>query len=281
VRKVLRQDWFPIPKPAAQGRGSLHLDEPICENGQLQVRSLRSATTSFYEADGLGTVTSLSNTSGAPAQTYRFDSFGKQTASNGSLTNPFQYTGREFDPETSLYYYRARYYDPSSGRFLSEDQVGNDEGVNLYGYVNDSPINSTDPTGFYALKGFSVQQQNQMNTAIRQAISKLIEKCPSCAGPDAMKIIHALATATYVYKPNLKDCGETWHFGFLLRHIDIGQIAFDPNKCCTLASTLTHEASHLGAATTDKDKPGNAYQIEKDCFGCGTGHPPPKPPRSK
>jgi RHS repeat-associated protein len=43
------------------------------------------------------------------AQTHTFDSFGKQTASSGSLTNPFQYTGREFDPETSLYYYRARY----------------------------------------------------------------------------------------------------------------------------------------------------------------------------
>jgi len=49
---------------------------------------------------------------GALAQTYTFDSFGKQTASSGSLTSPFQYTGREFDPETGLYYYRARYYDP-------------------------------------------------------------------------------------------------------------------------------------------------------------------------
>lgn len=42
----------------------------------------------------------------------------------GSLTNPFQYTAREFDPETSLYYYRARYYDPTSGRFLSEGPLG-------------------------------------------------------------------------------------------------------------------------------------------------------------
>jgi RHS repeat-associated protein len=81
----------------------------------------RSSATSFYEADGLGSVTSLTSAAGALAQTYTFDSFGKQTASSGSLTNPFQYTGREFDPETSLYYYRARYYDPSTRRFLSED----------------------------------------------------------------------------------------------------------------------------------------------------------------
>jgi RHS repeat-associated protein len=82
---------------------------------------LRSSATSFYEADGLGTITSLTNTAGALAQTYTFDSFGKQTASSGSLTNPFQYTGREFDPETGLYYYRARYYDPNTGRFLGEE----------------------------------------------------------------------------------------------------------------------------------------------------------------
>jgi len=72
---------------------------------------LRSSTTSYYEADGLGSVTSLSGGAGALAQTYTFDSFGKQTAASGSLTNPFQYTARESDAETGLYYYRARYYD--------------------------------------------------------------------------------------------------------------------------------------------------------------------------
>jgi uncharacterized protein RhaS with RHS repeats len=84
----------------------LNIDEPLA--------MLRSSTTSFYQADGLGSVMSLSNGTGALAQTYTFDSFGKQTASTGSLTNPFQYTGRESDPETDLYYYRARYYDPSA-----------------------------------------------------------------------------------------------------------------------------------------------------------------------
>ena len=77
---------------------------------------LRSSTTSCYQEDGLGSVTSLSNGSGALAQTYTFDSFGKQTASTGSFVNPFQYTGRESDSETGLYYYRARYHDPASGR---------------------------------------------------------------------------------------------------------------------------------------------------------------------
>jgi hypothetical protein len=65
----------------------LNIDEPLA--------MLRSSASSFYNADGLGSITSLANAAGALVQTYTFDSFGKQTASTGSFTNPFQYTGRE------------------------------------------------------------------------------------------------------------------------------------------------------------------------------------------
>ncbi len=84
----------------AQG---LNIDEPLAE--------LRGTTADFYEQDGLGSVTSLTNAARTAAQAYTYDSFGNTVATSGSLVNSFQYTGREFDPETSLYYYRARYYD--------------------------------------------------------------------------------------------------------------------------------------------------------------------------
>ena len=73
-----------------------------------QLSELRSGVTSYYEADGLGTVTSLSSSGGSLANTYTYDSFGKLSGSTGTLINPFQYTGREFDAETGSYYYRAR-----------------------------------------------------------------------------------------------------------------------------------------------------------------------------
>jgi RHS repeat-associated protein len=120
------------------------VDEPLA--------MLRGGTTSYYEQDGLDSVTSLSNAAGALAQTYTFDSFGKQTASSGSLVNPFQYTARELDSETNLYFYRARYYDFAVGRFLSEDPLAFDAGLNFYNYVNGNPTNLADPFGLYTYK---------------------------------------------------------------------------------------------------------------------------------
>jgi len=115
------------------------IDESLAE--------LQSGTTSYYHADGLGSITSLSNAAGALAQTYTYDSFGNQTASSGSLTNPFRFTGREFDAETSLYFYRSRYYDATLGRFISEDVERFNAGPNFYNYVLGSPLNWVDPLG--------------------------------------------------------------------------------------------------------------------------------------
>jgi RHS repeat-associated protein len=112
-----------------------------------QLAELRSGTTSYYQQDGLGSVTALSNSAGAVAETYTYDSYGKPTASTGMLVNPFRYTGREFDSETDIYYYRARYYDPSSGRFLSEDPFRFAAGMNFFAYVHNNPVVLDDPMG--------------------------------------------------------------------------------------------------------------------------------------
>jgi RHS repeat-associated protein len=117
----------------------LNVDEPLAE--------LRGTATDYYEADGLGSITSLSDITGALAQTYTYDSFGNTVASSGTLRNYFQYTGREFETETSLYYYRSRYYDPTAGRFLSEDPIGFRGGINKFTYVHNRPLDRLDRFG--------------------------------------------------------------------------------------------------------------------------------------
>jgi RHS repeat-associated protein len=100
-------------------------------------------------ADHQGTIRDVTDANGAVINHLRYDSFGKVI----SQTRPtaffrFGYTGRETDTESGLMYYRARYYDPGVGRFISEDPIGFDGGdTNLYRYVGNSPINFTDPSG--------------------------------------------------------------------------------------------------------------------------------------
>jgi RHS repeat-associated protein len=108
---------------------------------------LRSGTMSYYEQNGLGSVSSLSNSAATLANTYSYDSFGKLTASTATLTNPLQYTGREFDPETEIYYCRARYFDQSIGRFISEDPIRFKGGINFYGYALNNPVLFVDSFG--------------------------------------------------------------------------------------------------------------------------------------
>jgi RHS repeat-associated protein len=115
------------------------IDEPISMT--------RGGQTSYYHADGLGSIVGLTNGSQGIAQTYQYDSFGNITNQTGALQSPFTYTGRENDTETGLYYYRARYYDPEVGRFLTQDPIGLIGGVNLYRYVGNNPITWVDPYG--------------------------------------------------------------------------------------------------------------------------------------
>jgi len=118
-----------------QGAG---IDEPLAE--------IRNGTVGFCDQDGLVSVTSLSNPTAALSNTYSYDAFGNVAASTGSLTNPFQYTGRDFDPETGLRYYRARYCSSQTGRFISEDPIGFGGGIDFYAYVGNNPANFVDPT---------------------------------------------------------------------------------------------------------------------------------------
>jgi RHS repeat-associated protein len=118
---------------------ALGIDEPLA--------LLRGSTRSYYLTDGLGSVISLTDSKGNRAASYQYESFGNLAATTGSIANPFLYTGREFDDETGLYFYRARYYDPSIGRFISEDPIKFNGGINFYSYVQNDPVNWVDPEG--------------------------------------------------------------------------------------------------------------------------------------
>jgi RHS repeat-associated protein len=92
----------------------------------------------FFAADELGSITSLSGSSANVTDTYSYKPFGITTPA-GTTYNRYRYTGREWDQETGLYYYRARYYDPQIGRFVRQDPARFAAGVNFYAYVTNRP----------------------------------------------------------------------------------------------------------------------------------------------
>ncbi|MGH9874512.1 MAG: RHS repeat-associated core domain-containing protein [Pyrinomonadaceae bacterium] len=103
-------------------------------------------TASYFIADHLGTTRAFTDASGNLASSLTYDSFGN--VASGSAATRFTYTGREFDSETGLMFYRARWYDPQQGRFISEDPIGFESGgINLFAYVDNNPINLMDPMG--------------------------------------------------------------------------------------------------------------------------------------
>ncbi len=103
----------------------------------------------YYHADGLGSIIALTDQSGKVIQNFEYDSFGNMKDLKSRIKQPFTYTGREWDRETGLYYYRARYYDPMDGRFIQKDPIGFKGGINLYAYTMNNPINFTDPLGLW------------------------------------------------------------------------------------------------------------------------------------
>ena len=112
----------------------------------------------FYHTNTLGSVVSVTNASGAVIERYDYDAFGKPTFYDASFTvlttgsaigNPYLYTGREYDKESGLYYYRARYYDPVHGRFLQRDPIGYGDGMGVYAYVGNRTLKVIDPIGTF------------------------------------------------------------------------------------------------------------------------------------
>jgi RHS repeat-associated protein len=146
----------------------------------------------YYHQNALWSVEAITNSAANPVERYTYDAYGIPAVTDGSFNpippnawpishsgglgtphsaigNPWMFTGRQFDEETGLYFYRARSYDPREGRFLQRDPLEYVDSMNLYEYVLDRPTYAVDPSGnqaaglgaglFFALQTLALQKR--------------------------------------------------------------------------------------------------------------------------
>jgi RHS repeat-associated protein len=127
--------------------GVRYVDELVCRDDATPLRLYAAQDANFN-------VTGLISTAGAVQQRFLYDPYGNPfvySATWSSTTDAYawtrRFTGQFYDPETLLYFYRARYYHQMLGLFAERDSIGYGEGMNLYRYVNSNPTSYTDPEG--------------------------------------------------------------------------------------------------------------------------------------
>lgn len=132
--------------------------------GMGLISQRRGGVDSFYLHDALGSTRALTNNQGTVTDSYSYDAFGNLLSSAGTTVNSFLYTGEQRDDAAGLYYLRARYYNPALGRFLTSDRhegrLEEPSSLHKYTYVQNNPVNMTDPLGLYGAEEGTAAHQS-------------------------------------------------------------------------------------------------------------------------
>ena len=189
------------------------------------VQAVKSDYT-YYTQNAHGDVVNLTDNNGAVTKTYQYDAFGVEKNIDDTDTNAFRYCGEYYDKETATIYLRARYYSPSTGRFISRDSFAGSNNdplsLNLYTYCHNNPVSGTDSTGHF------------LDTFFDAAILAF-DIVSFCIEPTPMGAVDILTDAVGLVTPGVPSAG-------LKVGVHAAETAYDAYKAVDTAHDLSQAA---------------------------------------
>jgi RHS repeat-associated protein len=199
----------------------------------------------LFHQDQVTSTTAVSGHNGGTTQSVRYAAFGAVQSSTGSSPNRLKYTGRE-DDGAGLYYYRARYYDPVIGRFVSEDPLGLAAGdVNFYQYTANNPVNANDPSGKVAE---TIWDAANISLGVGSLVNNVRNRNWGWAAVDSLGLAYDTVATAIPFLPAGASAGiSAYRAGNTV--VSSAQVGLDVARTASVANDVARSASTTGRAT--------------------------------